>query len=244
LLAFAGGWVDAVGYLVLVQIFTGHMSGNSIALMVRLGEGSWGEAFHRGFPIPIFVLGVALGSALDQTVVRRRVRSVFAFALTLEAVLLLLFWTLGSPLLRDNPIATDPAWRFYLVTAVPVLAMGVQNATLHRVGRQSIRTTYVSGVLTDMADGVVQRLFFRWLGPPPQVASDDHLPPQPQYDPMLLACLWLAYVGGGILGALTELHWHLRCLAVPIGCLLVIVVYDLFHPFAAPPAQSNHRTGP
>jgi uncharacterized membrane protein YoaK (UPF0700 family) len=35
LLAFTGGWVDAVGYLVLLHLFTGHMSGNTIALTVH-----------------------------------------------------------------------------------------------------------------------------------------------------------------------------------------------------------------
>ncbi len=49
-LTLVGGYVDAIGYMVLFQLFIGHLSGDTIDMMVQLGRQNWGQAFHRGFP--------------------------------------------------------------------------------------------------------------------------------------------------------------------------------------------------
>jgi uncharacterized membrane protein YoaK (UPF0700 family) len=180
LLAFTGGWVDAVSYLVLVRIFVAHMSGNSIGMTVALGLGDWPEAFRRGFPIPLFVLG-------------------------------------GSRLLENGVIDLEPRWRFYLLVALPALAMGLQNATLHRAGGQTIRTTYISGVLNSFSEDLVKYLFG-------EVRSTGMI--------VLLLCVWLCYVAGGVIAILTERQLQLGCLVVPIGCVLLVMAYDLVRPLA------------
>jgi uncharacterized membrane protein YoaK (UPF0700 family) len=161
ILALTAGCVDAVGYVVLWKVFTAHMSGNSVSAAVHTGEGKSAEAFHRASPIPLFVLGVALGAALSEFLARKGHRRIFAVAVALEASLLLVFLLWGGPLLRDGGIPEDVPWRFYALVALPTLAMGVQNATLRRVGGATVRTTYISGMLTNFAEQTVQYLF--WL---------------------------------------------------------------------------------
>ena len=63
MLAWVGGFVDAAGFLVLMGLFTAHMSGNSTGLGVALATGHWDEAIRRGFVIPIFVLATMAGVA-------------------------------------------------------------------------------------------------------------------------------------------------------------------------------------
>jgi uncharacterized membrane protein YoaK (UPF0700 family) len=235
MLAFTGGWVDAIGYHVLLQMFTAHMSGNSISLTVAVGLRDWAGVFHRAFPIPLFVLGIALGGVANRVLARRGVRSVFVLTLALEALLLLLFAVLGSPVLGPDGIAHDPAWRFYALAALPVLAMGLQNGTLHRVGGQTIRTTFISGVLTNFVDELVKCLF--WLhdrGATPRAAESAS-----GRRALLLLTVWLCYLTGGVLGILAELSWHLGCLAVPIGCLLLVMAYDLAWPLEDTLRQEN-----
>src|SRR5262249_50468867 len=118
-LALTAGCVDAVGYLVLWKVFTAHMSGNSVSAAVHAGAGKGAEAFHRAFPIPLFVLGVALGAALSETLARKGHRRIFAVAVLLEAALLLVFLLWGAPLLRDGGIPEEPPWRFYALVALP-----------------------------------------------------------------------------------------------------------------------------
>src|SRR5258708_4219693 len=77
-LAFAAGFVDAVGYIVLFQIFTAHMSGNTVAMCVQFSLHDWTELFRRGLPILMFLLGTCVGAFLNQALPRLGLRSTFS----------------------------------------------------------------------------------------------------------------------------------------------------------------------
>ena len=235
LLAFTAGWVDAVGFIVLWKLFIAHMSGNSIAMTVYLGEGDWQHAFHRGFAIPCFLIGIGLGMVLNEVLLRRGVRSIFAFSLLLEAVLLTLFALLTGLVNEPVTLPTTANWRFYGMAALPLLAMGLQNATLRRVAGTNVRTTYISGVLTNCVEECVKYLFWRRDQSIRQSAENKDLAgPRPSIAGILfLAGIWLGYATGGLLGSITQSHSRLHCLDVPIGCLLVAIATDLVTPLAA-----------
>jgi uncharacterized membrane protein YoaK (UPF0700 family) len=233
LLALVGGYVDGVGYVLLAKLFTAHMSGNSIAMAVHAAEGNWHEAFHRAFPIPLFFLGVILGAALSEMLVRRGVRSSFAASLGLEALLLTLFMVYGKSMLHGGVFdpATGPL--FYLLTALPALAIGLQNATLRRVGSSGVRTTYITGMLTNAGEEFVVYLYWlrarlrpgrRWLLL--RLTSR-----QSSFQRMLLHLgLWFCYVGGALGGVVCKQRWELLCLLPPIVCLFVMASVDLVWP--------------
>ncbi len=234
-LACVGGFVDAVGYLTLFHLFTAHMSGNSIALGVHVGEGDWADALHRAFPIPLFVAGVMLGAAVGEALVRAGVRSAFAFTVGLEILLLLAFMAWGHPYYHEGGIRPESAWAFYLLAALPALAMGVQSATLRRVGNVHVRTTYITGMLTNFAEEAVRYLF--WL----RDRRRQHgvrlgtllrlSPRQPVFNRMLLMLgLWLCYVAGAVAGACAELSWGPQCLIAPVGVLVLVALVTARHP--------------
>ncbi len=243
LLTFIGGSVDAIGYIVLYKVFTAHMSGDTVALGVHLGESQWGEAFHRGFPIPMFILGVLIGAALGEALTRRGVRSTFSVAFTLEALLIVLFLVFGNPLLRDGKIERAPAWRFYVLVALPTVAIGLQNATLRRVGRTKVRTTYISGLLTNLSEEAVRFLFWlrdhwtsfgRWsdyLGTAFRQPTFQHV--------LLFFVLWLGYLTGGVLGTLAQLRGELLSLIAPLCCLVVVIICDLIAPISEGPQSAG-----
>ena len=79
LLAGVAGAVDAVGYLLLLHLFTAHMSGNSVAMGLSIGQTQWQTALLRAIPIPLFVFGVALGTAVIEIAIRQRIRSQRSF---------------------------------------------------------------------------------------------------------------------------------------------------------------------
>ncbi len=235
MLAWVAGFVDAVGYLTLLQLFTAHMSGNSVAFGAYLGQGNWGEVLRRGFPIPLFVLGVALGTIIIEIICRRGVRSTVALILALEALLLLVFLFYGSALLRQGSVPVG--WQFYLLTALSVLAMGLQTATLQRVGGRIVSTTYVTGMLTHLSEDVAgyaiwlfDRLFLRRVQPSPSLQRA-----------ALLTAIWSSYACGAIIGGLTELHWSLYSLGLPLGVLAVVIIIDLIHPTSMPSGSQAQR---
>jgi uncharacterized membrane protein YoaK (UPF0700 family) len=245
LLAWVAGGVDAVGYLALLHLFTAHMSGNTAALGAFMGSGQWATVLHRALPIPLFVIGVMVGAFLSEYALRRRVRSPFALILTWEAALLLLFMVCGNPSMRQGVLRTDAEWKFYLLAALPSLAMGMQNATLRRVGSERVRTTYVSGMLTNMAENGVDYLL--WLRMHTRGRDLGHLlrvlrlsARQPALNRLLLfGGIWTAFFLGAILGGYAEAQWKLWSLLFPLGGLLIVIVVDAIQPIAPPQAQEG-----
>ncbi len=240
-LALTGGAVDGIGFVVLYHVFTAHMSGNSIAAAAYAGRGEWPSALHRALPIPAFVLGVAAGAGLCEGLARRGVRSVFAAAAGLEAALLFAFLTLAAWGRRPEGIPRDPAWGFYAVVSLPALAMGVQSAAFRRVGPVRVRTTFITGMLTDSAEEAVACLY--WLadharGPRPPRAAEllrrlfgtavfRHA--------LLFAGIWGCYVLGAVVGVWAEARVGPAILAVPAAGLAAAALRDLVRPIGPPP---------
>jgi uncharacterized membrane protein YoaK (UPF0700 family) len=229
--------VDGVGFLVLHHLFTAHMSGNSIAAAAYAGLTDWPSAAHRFFPIPIFVAGVVLGALVRGVPTRNRNRPVLAAALAVEAALLLAF-TIGAAWAAvKGEVPREPAWRFYALAALPALAMGVQNATLRRVGAVHIRTTFITGMLTNAAEEAVSCFAWAWHRLRGHSAGRvlRVLPRRPAFGRMLLySAIWLGYVLGAVVAVCGLTRFGVAVLAVPVCALLAIAAADVRHPISPP----------
>lgn len=239
LLAWAAGAVDAIGYLTLFHLFTAHMSGNSVAMGAHLGQQQWSEAFRRMFPVPVFILGVAIGGVVTELAGRRGLRSVFAPALALEAVLLAIFMLGGSVDFSGGAIRAGPAWRFYALAGLPAAAMGLQSATLRRVGGQAVRTVYITGLLTNLTEDGVAFLFRfsdRARGARSRPTNKTlHVLPKPSARRMaLLSAIYGGYLCGAVLGSYMELRWALFSLLLPLCGLALVIGCDLIRPIYTP----------
>ncbi len=239
LLAAVAGTVDAVGYLLLLHLFTAHMSGNSVAMGLSVGQMRWQTVLLRAVPIPLFVFGVALGTAVIEVAIRQGVRSSFSIVLSMEALLLIIFIASGGSFIHNGLIRVD--WQFYLLVALLTLSMGLQTATLQRVGGSSVRTTYVTGMLTDLSQESVKYLF--WLHDHTRGRTMQRIRKVLRLWPrhtslnraMLLSGIWCCYVCGAIWGGYAELRWELGSLGIPLCILVGIIVLDLIQPIYTPP---------
>ncbi len=238
LLAGVAGVVDAVGYLLLLHLFTAHMSGNSVAMGLSVGQMQWQTALLRAIPIPLFVFGVALGTAIIEVAIRRGIRSSFSIVLSMELLLLVVFMVSRDKFIHNGAISIG--WRFYLLVAFLALSMGLQTATLQRVGGSSVRTTYVTGMLTDLSQESVKYLF--WLHDHTRGRTIQRLQKVLRLWPrhtslnkvMLLAGIWCCYVCGAIWGGYAELRWELGSLGIPVCILVGVIVLDLIQPIYTP----------
>ena len=115
--------------------------------------------------------------------------------------------------------------------------MGLQSATLRRVGDLGVSTTFISGMLTNLGEEAVRLAY--WL----RGHRRGHrvgvllrlLPRRPSFGRMtVLLGIWGGYVSGAILGAAAHQHVGLSCLTLPVGCLIALAVHDVLRP--APPA--------
>jgi uncharacterized membrane protein YoaK (UPF0700 family) len=216
LLAWVAGGVDAIGYLALAHLFTAHMSGNTVALGASAGQGEGGEVLRRGVAISLFAVGIALGTAIGEVRRLRGGRHPTVAVFVAEMVLLAAFVVVGTQGARDSGSPPPDDWRFYVLVAFPTLAMGLQSATLRRIGELHVRTTYISGVLTSLMEAVIHQVF-RLRGEPGARVG-------------VYASVWGGYLLGATLGGLGYARAGLLALVLPIAGLGVAAALDLRHP--------------
>jgi uncharacterized membrane protein YoaK (UPF0700 family) len=145
LLACSAGAVNAVGFLSISHAGLSHMSGNVTLLGIHVAEGDWVVARAT----LALVLCFFAGSVLSALIIRRSTLKLgrrYSVALSVEAGLLFLA---ARVMVRDQWIGD------YLAAA----ACGLQNALATSYSGAVIRTTHVTGMLTDC--GIALGLWLR-----------------------------------------------------------------------------------
>ena len=237
-LAAVAGFIDAVGFITLRGLFVAHMSGNSVKFGVSAGHGSLAAAAPAGIAVALFVVGVAIGTVAAELAARRRIRSLAATVLSLQAALILAFMLYGEAILVGAHVRDRSISGFYVLAALAVLSMGMQTAALRQLAGRTISTTYVTGVLTSLTQETTNYLFWlrdggarderhsfltRVLKLGSRTDSRDRI--------VVLGAVWIAYFAGGVLGSFSDSKVELWSLLAPLAVLLALVFLDLRRPF-------------
>jgi uncharacterized membrane protein YoaK (UPF0700 family) len=149
LLTGATGVLDATSFLDLGRTFTANMTGNVLLLAFSLtGTSLGGGASSQGFLIALvgFVIGALAGSAAAGRRGRKAHLHV-GLATEVVAVAAALAVSLGGPVDADG--------RRDVLIALLAFAMGVQNATVRRMGITEANTTVLTTSLGSLAADVV-----------------------------------------------------------------------------------------
>ncbi len=143
ILAFVAGAVNAGGFLA-VHRYTSHMTGIVSSVADDLVVGSIGLALAGLVSLAAFLAGAITTTLLISWARRQGLRSSYALALLLEAALLLVFGLVGANLTSFASLLVP--------TAVLLLCfiMGLQNAIITKISNAEIRTTHMTGVITDL----------------------------------------------------------------------------------------------
>lgn len=187
-LAFVAGAVNACGYL-LVERYTSHLTGAVATIAYGLAGGSLETTVYAVIAVLAFLLGAASCVWIVGVARRRGVVGAYAWPLLLEALLLMAFASVAASLpLLDRAL---------IVATVMLLGfvMGLQNAITTKVSNAGIRTTHMTGVVTDLGLELGKRIdrFSR--------AGIRHLLPRQPQRLATLAGLLGCFVGGGVIGA-------------------------------------------
>lgn len=152
-LAFVAGAANAGGFLAVGQ-YTSHMSGIVSALADNLAIGETVLVVGGLSALAAFLCGAAASAMLINWGRRRQAHSEYAMPLLLEAVLLLCFGLLGSNL-EHHRVMFIPA-----TVGLLCFVMGLQNAMITKISKAEIRTTHVTGLVTDI--GIELGKLFYW----------------------------------------------------------------------------------
>ncbi len=140
---------------------------------------------------------------------RRRMRSLYALPLLLEAMLLLLFGLMGATLATMRG--------FFVPVTVMLLCfmMGLQNAVITKISGSVVRTTHLTGVITDLGIELGRLIYWNRSDRRSQrhVVADRHRL-------RVLASLCGSFLFGGIGGALGFKHAGYST-TIPLAALLI-----------------------
>ena len=141
LLSSIAGALNAVGF-VIAGSFTANMTGNISASADHLAHGAIITSLSFLGLVAAFIGGASMAALAIQSGERRRIRSIYALAITGEAVILLV---LGTALAFSSANVHETG-----LVIVLSFIMGLQNAVTTMISRARVRTTHVSGMATDI----------------------------------------------------------------------------------------------
>jgi len=204
-----------------------HMSGTASQLGRDVAEGKWRLAAFAGALLGCFVLGSMLSGALTEWGKHRRWASIYVLPMAVEAALLAAFALI---LHRHSPQSPDGGALEVWSTLLPAMAMGLQNATITRISGGVVRTTHVTGVLTDF--GMESALWWlrRWWGPASVRADRGGFASSERL--LLLASILGSFAAGAALGTLAFHISPAWCMLPAVLFLGWIVAVDLMNPIA------------
>jgi len=211
-LTFTAGAVNAGGFLA-VQQYTSHMSGIVSMMADHMALGGLVVVLQGVAALLSFLAGAASSAFLINFGRRSHLASEYALPLLLEAVLLLVFGLLGANL-------ETLRW-FYVPGTVMLLCyiMGLQNAMITKVSRSEIRTTHVTGMVTDI--GIELGKLFYW-----NVSKSDtqHKPPvfADRGKLIVLSLMVTLFFVGGVTGAYSFYHFGFGS-TWPLALLLTLL---------------------
>jgi len=210
-LAFVAGATNAGGYLAVAQ-YTSHMSGIVSAAADNLALGDIALVLAAVGSLLSFLAGAACSAVMINWARRSGLHSQYAGPLVLEAILLMMFGLIGGNLDRHMGL--------FVSATVMLLCfiMGLQNAMITKLSKAEIRTTHVTGMVTDI--GIELGKLFYWNAshhpdPTTRVVAD-------RAKMKLLATLLGMFFSGGLVGALGFKHLGFIS-TLPLAVLLLVL---------------------
>lgn len=142
-LCFVAGATNAGGFLAVGQ-YTSHMTGVVSSVADNLVLGHITLALGGLAALLAFLLGAMTTAWMVNWALRRNLQSAYGRPLLLEAVLLLVFGLSGSG------INIFGGYFVPLTVLVLCFIMGLQNAVITKISHAEIRTTHITGLVTDL----------------------------------------------------------------------------------------------
>lgn len=207
-LTFVAGAVNAGGFMA-VQQYTSHMSGIVSAIADNMVLGNRFLVITGIASLASFILGAASSAILINWARRRALESEYALPLAVEALLLLIFGLSGLFLISGSSSS------IFLTISLLCFIMGLQNAIITKLSGARIRTTHVTGLVTDAGIEIGKLLYRNTPARPdraPVIADRGKLA-------LLLSLIGL-FFSGGIAGALLFSRFGLpvaALFALPLG---------------------------
>lgn len=234
-LSWIGGYTNVVA-LIACHATVSHMTGATTSFGEAVANGDHGTAYFLGFLLITFFAGACLSGLMTEGARRRGIRSKYILPMLIEAILLLIF-AISTELMIARQFLPGGAVIWWMSGAAS-MAMGLQNATITRISGNVVRTTHLTGVITDLGlEGMQYLYWWRYKTRKRHWSRNGRLFAISRRHPTVLRLLLLlsifgSFLLGVLLGTLAFKHWPSYAMIAPILFLLWIVWVDYRKPIA------------
>lgn len=238
-LSWIAGYANVVVFLHSGMMIS-HVTGNLTHFGQVLVELKWHAAAITLLLPFCFLLGAALSGACVQLATRLHRRSIYIVPMAIQAAMLaglsVVLAIEHTRLLPRDSVQANAA--FYLVVILGSMAMGMQNATITSISGAVVRTTHLTGVVTDIGTELVA--FGFWLRDKTRRRGIDRwrrvlrgIRRQPDAQKLaLLVSIVASFSFGVLMGTLAYEQWPRVGLLPPVLFLLWIILVDWREPIA------------
>ena len=189
IMSFLAGAINAGGFFA-VQSYTSHITGSMSGAADAAYLGDWHGFFAAMSCVVAFLIGSAHSSWTILWAKRQRFRSSYGLSMWLESLYLLAFGLLGVALSHYGRILLPPT------VLLLCFIMGMHNTVMTVLSGGIIRSTHMTGTVTDLGIELGKVLYYRRSKNPklPDIAVN-----HPKM--RLLLALLAAFILGGVVGA-------------------------------------------
>ncbi len=210
-LTFIAGAINAGGFLAVGQ-YTSHMTGIVSSLGDNMIIGNLAVVVVALGSVAAFVAGAAFSAILINWGRHHRMHSQYAYPLLWEAMLLLCFGLMGGTLEIHQSAALP------ITVLLLCFIMGLQNAIISKISNSEIRTTHMTGIVTDIGIELGKMVYIN-----SQIESARYKPVRQNSARLrLLVSLLASFFCGGTLGALGFKHIGYSA-TIPLAIFLVLL---------------------
>lgn len=230
-LAATAGYVNSGGY-VMIGSFTSHVTGSVGRFANDLANGHIGAGVSAASLVLAFFLGAVLSSlVLDTPHLPVPLR--YCLALAVETAILLGFVFIAGLSRTRHPRLLDG------MASLLCLAMGMQNGLVTRLSGAIVRTTHLTGIVTDLGIETARRL--RWyvdrLGGWRTSEAARHRPDERWG---LLLAITLSFIFGAVSGAMLTARVSRWAMCLPAALLAVASAFAFYQGLSRRPIAPSH----
>jgi uncharacterized membrane protein YoaK (UPF0700 family) len=244
-LSWVAGYTNVVTFIVCGGVVVSHTTGNVTHFAELTGDGHWKAGLYFAFLVVAFLAGAVFSALMTETARRRGVTSKYILPIAVQAALLCVMalgtqrharidWTATLSSAGPSP----DAWTLYWLTGLGSFAMGLQNATITKVSGATVRTTHLTGVVTDLGlEGVQLLLWYRDMTRSRRAQRAERLLRVSRRHPtvlrlLLLASIFGSFLFGAIAGTVAFEYIPRYALLAPVTFLVWIILIDWYKPIA------------
>lgn len=226
-LSWIAGYTNVLTFLICGQV-TSHVSGTVSQLGRDVAQGYFSAGGYMAALLAVFLGGAALAGVLTEVGRRRRWASIYVLPMAVEAALLGVF----GLLVEWNAVGDLQGTRAVLwLTLIPSFAMGLQNATVTHISGGRVRTTHLTGVISDLGMEAAVWAIGRARREPRPTTEGTFAT---GWRLLLLASIIASFALGSGLGAFAFEGFRAWSMAPAVAFLTFIVAADLWNPIASP----------